>query len=105
MKKVLEILARYHNKWLSMAISLGVPEHMREDIVQEMYIKIAGLKNPSKMLYKKDEPNTWYVYLTLQSVFIDVVRGERACHFIEEMEALTLTSKGMVDWDFEDKAM
>jgi len=98
---VLDILARYHDKWMAMADSLNVPQHMREDIVQEMYLKIAGLDNPSKMLYNKDEPNTWYVYLTLRSVFIDVVRGERAFHYVEEVEALPLVSSVIVDQEYE----
>ena len=99
---VLEILARYHDKWLSMASSLGAPEYMQEDVVQEMYLKIAGLKDPKKMLYKKDEPNTWYVYLTLRSVFIDVVRGEQALCYYDDLEGLYLHSKGRVDWEYEE---
>ena len=99
---VLDILAEHHNKWISMTIALGVPQHMREDVVQEMYLKIAALENPSKMLYKETQPNTWYVYLTLQSVFIDVVRGEGPVCYYDDLAGFPLTTTGGVDKDFEE---
>ena len=99
---ILEILAKYHDKWLRMAEGMNVPDAIKEDIVQEMYLKISDMKNPDRLLYKKDEPNTWYVYLTLRSVFIDVVRGRRDLQFVDECESLTLESKGQPDYEYEE---
>ena len=37
---MMELLSKYHNLWISMGLSMGVPKHMVEDIVQEMYLRL-----------------------------------------------------------------
>ena len=40
---MLEKLAKHHNLWLKMALDLGVPSIYRDDVVQDMYLKIADI--------------------------------------------------------------
>ncbi len=47
---MMELLSKYHNLWVSMGLSMGIPQHLVEDIVQEMYLRLNKyVKNPEKI--------------------------------------------------------
>ena len=37
---MIELLSKYHKLWISMGLSMGIPNHMVEDFVQEMYLRL-----------------------------------------------------------------
>lgn len=73
---LLQILNQDRQKWINVVISLGCPKDYAEDVVQDMYIKIATMKNPRKIMYNETEVNYWYVILALRSVCYDFMKWE-----------------------------
>lgn len=59
---MIEKLALNHNTWVEMALSICRDPFTADDLVSEMYLKLAN---------KQEEINKWYVYSTLRSIFID----------------------------------
>lgn len=75
--EILKILARDHSKWVGVVENLGANKAICEDIVQDVYIKVAEMKNPRKLLYNESEANYWYFCLMLRSRFIDYIRKQK----------------------------
>lgn len=87
---MLDLLAKDQDKWESMARTMGCPEHLIGDVVQDMYLKIYSLDDPSRILYNESEVNHFYVYLTLRSSFVCVLREEgRLCDMPSRPPILT----------------
>jgi len=77
MKDTLELIAKKHLTWIDIAKSFGVSQETAEDITQEMYIKIhKTLLNGvnTDIMYNGDEINYYYIFKTLNSIFIDLKR-------------------------------
>ena len=75
MERDIENLYKQHDDWIRIVISFGSDKYTAEDIVQEMYIKIilkirAGLD----IKYNDDEINYYYIFRTLNGLFIDLKR-------------------------------
>jgi DNA-directed RNA polymerase specialized sigma24 family protein len=86
MEKDIEKLYKKHKTWIKIVKSFGCNNAMAEDLVQEMYIKIiikmrAGLD----IKYNKTEINYYYIFRTLNSLFIDLTRKKKNIH-IEGLE-------------------
>jgi DNA-directed RNA polymerase specialized sigma24 family protein len=75
--EILSILAKDNNKWVSIVCNMGADEDLARDIVQDMYVRVAEMKNPDKILYSETEVNYFYVFLTLRSIFIDHTRQNK----------------------------
>jgi len=71
---MMEILYKQHGKWLNMLAVLGCPIDDREDLVQDMYIKIVNQQNPSRIMYNETEVNRFYIYLVLRSIYYDFIK-------------------------------
>lgn len=97
---MLERLAEHHNLWLKMARDLGVPSINREDIVQDMYIKISSILSVRDLdiTYGEDGVNKFYVYLTLRSLYGDVKRNK----FYNRTESLDNLMSTDSDYTFKD---
>lgn len=97
---MLERLAEHHNLWLKMARDLGVPSIYREDIVQDMYIKISSILSVRDLdiTYGEDGVNKFYVYLTLRSLYGDVKRNK----FYNRTESLDNLMSTDSDYTFKD---
>jgi RNA polymerase sigma factor (sigma-70 family) len=63
----LSMLAKYHDTWISHAISLGAKKSFAEDVVQNTYLKLHKYANYHKVIAVNGEPNYGYVYLTIRS--------------------------------------
>ncbi len=75
--EVLEIIFKKHQDWCDIVESFGVNPDTAEDIVMEMYIKIDRLvKSGTDIMYNEQEVNYYYVYRTLQTLFLDLKRKE-----------------------------
>ena len=73
-KKTMILIAKRHQEWIYMAKSLGLKQVIAEDIVQEMYIKIQLKLEKGLDITYEDDINTFYIYKTLKSLFIDLKR-------------------------------
>jgi RNA polymerase sigma factor (sigma-70 family) len=71
----IEMIASRHTEWIKMSTYLG--SNTPEDIVQEMYLKL--LENPdmlSRIEYKTNEVNTFYIFSIIRSKIVDAHRKE-----------------------------
>jgi DNA-directed RNA polymerase specialized sigma24 family protein len=70
-EQVINILAKKHQDWIYMAKSFGVSDDDANELVQQMYIRICDyVKDVNKIMYNKDEVNTYYVYVTLRNLYL-----------------------------------
>lgn len=77
MNKILEILFKKHKQWVEIVGSFGCNKQTAEDLTMEMYIKIGKkVENGTDILYKENEINYFYIYLTLKTLFLDLKRKE-----------------------------
>jgi hypothetical protein len=69
---MLEDLAKMHNIWMAMALNIGVPYSDREDLIQEMYIRLNKYVDDQSKIYYKDtgEINRFYVWVTIRNMWI-----------------------------------
>ena len=82
--EILEILYKKHKDWCEIVESFGVNKDTAEDIVMEMYIKIDRLfKQGKDIMYSETEVNYYYIYRTLQSLFLDLKRKESKVSFVD----------------------
>jgi Glu-tRNA(Gln) amidotransferase subunit E-like FAD-binding protein len=73
--QILILIAEKHNTWVEIVNSFGCNKETSEDIVQEMYIKIHKyLEKGNKNIMYDDEVNYYYIFKTLNSIFIDLKR-------------------------------
>ena len=101
--KLLEIAytTERHKDWVQMATNLGAG-HYAEDIVQEMYIKLSQIKNPERLIDKKN-PNQivgFYVYTIIRSLIVDLQRIQRRTQMVS-IESIRALKASDVDMEFE----
>ena len=66
---MLDKIAKHHNLWLKMALDLGVGPMFREDVIQDMYIKMHEVLESGKdITYGEDGVNRFYIYLVIKSM-------------------------------------
>lgn len=72
---MMKLLSKYHKLWISMGISMGIPSHLVEDFVQEMYLRLNKyVKNPDKIMYNEKDVNKFYVYITIKNLYNDYLK-------------------------------
>ena len=72
---MIELLSKYHKLWISMGISMGIPNYLVDDIVQDMYLRLNKyIKNPKKIMYKENDINKFYVYITIKNLYNDYLK-------------------------------
>lgn len=74
--EILEKLYKKHNAWCGIVKSFGCNPETAEDIVQEMYLKIARLVQGGKDITYGDDVNHFYIFRTLTTIFLDYKRKE-----------------------------
>lgn len=76
--EILEKLYKKHKTWCNIVKSFGCDQDDVEDIVQDMYLKIAKLlEKGTDITYGVDDVNYFYIYKTLTSIFLDYVRKNK----------------------------
>ena len=84
MKTTLQLLAEKHEDWIRVVESFGCNSDTAEDLVQEMYIKINSiLLKGTDIMYNETEINHFYIFRTLRSMFLDLIRKESKVTLIE----------------------
>lgn len=88
---MMELLSKYHNLWISMGLSMGIPQHLVEDIVQEMYLRLNKyVKNPEKIMYNETDVNKFYVYITIKNLYNDYLK-ERSRNQVIRLDDIEVT--------------
>ena len=58
-----------------MGISMGIPNYLVDDIVQDMYLRLNKyIKNPKKIMYNENDINKFYVYITIKNLYNDYLK-------------------------------
>jgi DNA-directed RNA polymerase specialized sigma24 family protein len=79
----MELLSKYHKLWISMGLSMGIPSHLVEDFVQEMYLRLNKyVKNPDKIMYSETDVNKFYVYITIKNLYNDYLKEKSKYHMV-----------------------
>ena len=80
---MMELLSKYHKLWISMGLSMGIPSHLVEDFVQEMYLRLNKyVKNPDKIMYNETDVNKFYVYITIKNLYNDYLKEKSKYHMV-----------------------
>jgi DNA-directed RNA polymerase specialized sigma24 family protein len=59
-----------------MAMSFGCTKDNAQDIVQDMYLRMYKyVENPERIMYSKDEVNTYFVFVVLRNLYITSQKG------------------------------
>ena len=86
MEKDIENLYKKHKTWIKIVKSFGCEQSIAEDLVQEMYIKIIlKMKDGLDIKYNENDINYYYIFRTLNSLYIDLTRKRKNIH-IEGLE-------------------
>ena len=82
-KEKLILIAKKHHTWIEIVQTFGCTKRIAEDITQEMYIKIQlQLEKGIIDIMYKDEINYYYIFKTLKTLFIDLLRKGKGVHVI-----------------------
>ncbi len=88
---MMKLLSKYHKLWISMGISMGIPSHLVEDFVQEMYLRLNKyVKEPKKIMYNETDINKFYVYITIKNLYNDYLK-ERSRHHMVRLDDIDVT--------------
>ena len=101
MKSTLQIIAEKHNDWIRIVESFGCNSETAEDVVQEMYLKINSvLLRGVNIMYNEKEINHFYIFRTLRSMFLDLIRKEKKVNIVS-LEGTKMNFKSSTDVNFE----
>jgi|TARA_A100001011_G_scaffold388564_1_gene468471 hypothetical protein len=74
---MLELLSKNHSTWIAMGLSIGIPRHLVEDFVHELYLRFNKyIKDVKKIMYNETEVNKFYVYVTLKNLWTDYSKAK-----------------------------
>ena len=72
-----ELLSKNHSTWKAMGLSIGIPKHLVEDFVHELYLRFNKyIKDVKKIMYNETEVNKFYVYVTLKNLWTDYSKAK-----------------------------
>lgn len=73
----MELLSKYHNLWIAMGLSIGIRNDLVEDFIHEMYLKLNKyISDPKKIMYNENEPNKFYIYITIKNLWNDYLKAK-----------------------------
>ena len=96
------LIAKKHETWIDIVCTFGCTRRIAEDITQEMYIKIQLKLEEGKLdIMYNDEINYYYIFKTLNSIFIDLKRKNKnitICHLNENIDNNQNSNYYSEDW-------
>ena len=95
---MLDDLVNNQDKWEGMVANMGCPCHLISDVVQDMYVKVFEMDNMEKIIHDNDKVNHFYIYLTLRSCMVDLLRKDRG---YSDEPIPVLPAKEPIDMDKE----
>lgn len=98
MVDILTLMYKKHNDWMRIVQGFGCNKETAEDLVMEMYIKIKRkVDEGSDIMYDKEEVNYYYIFKTLNSLFLDLKKKEKKVN-IESIEDLQIEMEQKVNY-------
>ena len=78
MVSVINIIAKDHKRWITIAKSFGLEEDA-EDLVQDMYIKINQWKGKydKTLMFNETEVNQYFIFKVLRNLFLDKIKKQK----------------------------
>jgi DNA-directed RNA polymerase specialized sigma24 family protein len=84
---MLEQLAKNHDMWVRMARGFGADYDLAQDLVQSMYLRMHKyVKDEERIMYKDDEVNRFFVYVTLRNMYRTYANAANKFTFFEIRE-------------------
>jgi len=82
MDDILTLLFKKHKDWIKIVKGFGCNKDTAEDLVQEMYIKIKRkVDNGLDIMFTEKEVNYYYIFKTLNSLFLDLKKKKKNINF------------------------
>ena len=100
--EILEKLFQKHKTWCQIVESFGCNPETAEDIVQDMYIRIAKIVEKGTDISYNDDVNHFYIFRTLTSIFLDYKRKESKTGLIG-IDELEMQFEDSEEVEFEQK--
>jgi len=98
---MMELLSKYHNLWIAMGLSLGIPRDLVEDFIHEMYLRLDKyIKDPNKIMYNDTDVNKFYIYVTLKNLWNSYLK-ERSRHNILRLDDIDVVYEIVEANDFQ----
>lgn len=103
---ILTKIAEHHTVWLSYLYSQGCDEHIAEDLVQTMYIKIDAYlkKHNADIMFNDTEVNYYFFWVMLKNMYTDYHR-KRLRDKIVYVEEVDDTVEPDIEIDTDDYDM
>lgn len=96
---MIEKLYKKHKQWVEIVQSFGCNIDTAEDLVQEMYLKIIKMVDKgTDIMYNDDEINYYYIFRTLNSLFLDLKRKEKKVSYMQ-IDDYQFTQDTTVNYD------
>ena len=85
-KRLIDKLAEKHLDWIKMAKSFRINNEQANELVQSMYIRLVKYVDvdSDRIMYTKEEVNTYYVYVTLRNLYLSQVHSYKSDYDIFE---------------------
>ena len=88
-----------HHEWVEMVKRFGCNQETAEDIVQDMYVKIhLKVEQGTDIMFSKSEVNYYYIFKTLNNLFLDLKRKEKRYH-LECIEDHQIEIEEQIDYE------
>jgi len=98
MDDILTLLFKKHKDWIKIVKGFGCNKDTAEDLVQEMYIKIKRkVDNGLDIMFTEKEVNYYYIFKTLNSLFLDLKKKEKNIYF-QSIEDLNMTMEEKIKY-------
>lgn len=83
---MLEIIAKRHSEWVALAKSLGCPQHLADDVIQEVYLRLHKYSDTigNKIINPDNEVNTFYMFVTVRNTLRTILKAESQFVPVEE---------------------
>lgn len=85
---MLEVLAKKDALWRKIAFTICKDKYIADDLVQDMYLKLAD---------NKKQINDFYVIITIRNLFIDYCRESKRFTELSENNGITFDKEGLTD--------
>lgn len=86
-----------HRVWIAFLTRLGCNYDTAEDLVQEMYIKLAKFLETNEL----DDKYYFFIYVTLRNLFIDLKRQEKRSPIVVNSDMIHKGTKEYNNYNFE----
>jgi predicted DNA-binding protein YlxM (UPF0122 family) len=88
-QRLIDKLADKHEDWIRMAKSFGADNEQSNELVQSMYVRLVKYvdADSERIMYTKDEVNTYYVYVTLRNLFLSNAHSYKSDGDLEDSSA------------------